>query len=177
VVRRPLHFEWRHLLKGLIARVPSLRHKVHPGAETVVPKGSPVPPTVLLLEPAFATSSGGVWWRQLQPKIHVGLLDHQPLQNGCSEVQPFRKPPTVSVSSWPGIRDGGCRLNGDAPRPADSGRRDHGLEDPPSTHSGRWRLRNSGGKADIANRILANSRFAGSAAAVQRLLAWPPAAS
>ena len=41
---------------------------------------------------------------------------------------------------------------------------------PLPTHSGRWGRRNAGGKADIAYQFLANTRFADSAAAVQRLL-------
>jgi hypothetical protein len=39
---------------------------------------------------------------------------------------------------------------------------------PLPTHSGRWGRRNAGGKADIADEFLANTRFEVSAAAVQR---------
>jgi hypothetical protein len=37
-----------------------------------------------------------------------------------------------------------------------------------ATHSGRWRRRNVGGKADIADQSLADTRFEVSAAAAQR---------
>jgi hypothetical protein len=60
---------------------------------------------------------------------------------------------------------------------AGSGRRDQISDYQPATHSGRWRRRNAGGKADMAEQFLANTRFEVSAAAVQRLLsvmAAPP---
>jgi len=40
------------------------------------------------------------------------------------------RPPVTIGDGWSGLRDGGRRLYGDPPRPAGSGRRDHGLEDP-----------------------------------------------
>ncbi len=58
--------------------------------------------------------------------------------------------------------------NGDPPRPTGSGRHEQITGDPHATHNGRWRRRNAGGKADIADQFLANTRFEVSAAAVQR---------
>jgi hypothetical protein len=68
----------------------------------------------------------------------------------------------------PGHAARGHRLYGMPVRPTGLRQRICVRVDPPPTHSGRWGRRNVGGKADIPDQILANTRFEVSAAPVQR---------